>query len=214
MHDDPKGRLGLTLDGATMTTRRYLRNETRAGLIKQTKVERIARVSRHPADVGSPEAQVAALSVRIDSLTDHLKRNPRDKQVEAAWRQRHRLSCSSGCRAVATLSTHDSASGLALASTASRLPMAGGCRRRRTAGKAAADANLSHSPRRHNKRGLDLLTTKRRKMLMYLLRTNPTTYETVLAKMPNVPPVVEPRRRPAKARQVMDDSRVLHDVLP
>ena len=73
---------------------------------------------------------------------------------------------------------------------------------------------LPNRPRRHNKRGLDMLTTKRRKALMYLLRTNPKMYETVLEKFPTVPPVVEPGRRAAKARQVMEDSRVLHDVLP
>lgn len=40
--------------------------------------EAIATYRLHDADVGSPEAQVAKLSVKIDMLTKHLQENPKD----------------------------------------------------------------------------------------------------------------------------------------
>ena len=38
----------------------------------------IAQYGSTPTDTGSPEAQVALLSKRIEQITDHLKTNPHD----------------------------------------------------------------------------------------------------------------------------------------
>ena len=48
-------------------------------LTKRQKALATSKVRRHDNDTGSPEAQVAILSRRIDSLTDHLKKNNKDK---------------------------------------------------------------------------------------------------------------------------------------
>ena len=40
--------------------------------------EIIAQYGSTPTDTGSPEAQVALLSKRIEQITDHLKTNPHD----------------------------------------------------------------------------------------------------------------------------------------
>ena len=40
--------------------------------------ELLERFSRHPADVGSPEVQVAILTERIQELSEHFARHPKD----------------------------------------------------------------------------------------------------------------------------------------
>ena len=48
-------------------------------LTKQKKVNVAKKVRRHDEDSGSPEVQVAVISRRIDELSDHLKKNNKDK---------------------------------------------------------------------------------------------------------------------------------------
>ena len=48
-------------------------------LTKQKKVNEMKKTRRHDEDTGSPEVQVAVLSRRIDELSDHLKKNHKDK---------------------------------------------------------------------------------------------------------------------------------------
>lgn len=48
-------------------------------LTKRKKQNAIKDVKRHDGDTGSPEAQVALLSRRIDELASHLKKNQQDK---------------------------------------------------------------------------------------------------------------------------------------
>lgn len=48
-------------------------------LTKQKKANEMKKVRRHDEDTGSPEVQVAVLSRRIDELSDHLKKNNKDK---------------------------------------------------------------------------------------------------------------------------------------
>jgi small subunit ribosomal protein S15 len=47
-------------------------------LTPEVKKEIIAQYGSSPTDTGSPEAQVALLSKRIDQITEHLKVNPHD----------------------------------------------------------------------------------------------------------------------------------------
>ena len=47
-------------------------------LTKRKKINAIKDVKRHDSDTGSPEAQVAILSKRIEELTAHLKKNHKD----------------------------------------------------------------------------------------------------------------------------------------
>jgi small subunit ribosomal protein S15 len=47
-------------------------------LTKDQKSELIGSYRTHPADVGSPEVQIALLSRRIDDLTEHLNQQPKD----------------------------------------------------------------------------------------------------------------------------------------
>ncbi len=47
-------------------------------LNKQTKTRIISKHRRHKEDTGSPEVQVAILTKKINSLTDHLKVNRKD----------------------------------------------------------------------------------------------------------------------------------------
>lgn len=48
-------------------------------LQKEKKHELIEVHKRHQKDTGSPEVQIAILTERIKSLTDHLKQFPKDK---------------------------------------------------------------------------------------------------------------------------------------
>ena len=45
---------------------------------KDLKLEIIARYKINEKDTGSPEVQIAILTSRINSLTEHLKKNPKD----------------------------------------------------------------------------------------------------------------------------------------
>ena len=45
---------------------------------KEKKQEVIAAYGRNPQDTGSPEVQIALLTVRINELTEHLKANKKD----------------------------------------------------------------------------------------------------------------------------------------
>jgi small subunit ribosomal protein S15 len=47
-------------------------------LTKRQKTTAVSAVKRHDTDTGSPEAQVALLSKRIDELAKHLKKNVKD----------------------------------------------------------------------------------------------------------------------------------------
>lgn len=48
-------------------------------LSKNKKSKIIKDVQKHDTDTGSPEVQVAVLSRRIEDLTNHLKKNKKDK---------------------------------------------------------------------------------------------------------------------------------------
>ena len=45
---------------------------------KEEKQQVLAQYKRHEGDTGSPEVQIAILTNRINSLTEHLKKNPHD----------------------------------------------------------------------------------------------------------------------------------------
>ncbi len=45
---------------------------------KEIKQEIIAQYKTHEGDTGSPEVQVAVLTYRINTLTEHLKQNKKD----------------------------------------------------------------------------------------------------------------------------------------
>ncbi len=45
---------------------------------KEKKQAIIAEYGRTPGDTGSPEVQVAILTARIQELTEHLRKNPKD----------------------------------------------------------------------------------------------------------------------------------------
>ena len=45
---------------------------------KQTKKALVEQFGKNPADTGSPEVQIALLSDRISSLTEHLKKHRKD----------------------------------------------------------------------------------------------------------------------------------------
>ena len=47
-------------------------------LAEMTKSEIIAAFAQHEGDTGSPEVQIAILTFRINSLTEHLKSNKKD----------------------------------------------------------------------------------------------------------------------------------------
>tara|TARA_B100000745_G_scaffold70940_1_gene42442 strand:+ start:14396 stop:14686 length:291 start_codon:yes stop_codon:yes gene_type:complete len=47
-------------------------------LTKRQKTNALKKTQRHDGDTGSPEAQVAILSKRIDELSSHLKKNHKD----------------------------------------------------------------------------------------------------------------------------------------
>ncbi|MBQ9429240.1 MAG: 30S ribosomal protein S15 [Clostridia bacterium] len=47
-------------------------------MIKDVKQEIIEKYAVHEGDTGSPEVQIAILTSRINTLTEHLKANPKD----------------------------------------------------------------------------------------------------------------------------------------
>jgi small subunit ribosomal protein S15 len=48
-------------------------------ITKEKKTEVIGQYHRHETDTGSPEVQVAILTSRINTLTDHLRANKHDE---------------------------------------------------------------------------------------------------------------------------------------
>jgi small subunit ribosomal protein S15 len=64
-------------------------------LTKRKKANAMKAVQRHEEDTGSPETQVALLTRRIEELSAHLKKNPKDKHSRrgllgiVASRRRH-----------------------------------------------------------------------------------------------------------------------------
>ena len=48
-------------------------------LTKRKKTNTMKKTRRHDDDTGSPEAQIALLTRRINELSDHLSDNPKDK---------------------------------------------------------------------------------------------------------------------------------------
>lgn len=48
-------------------------------LTKRKKANAVAKTQRHDTDTGSPEAQVAILTRRIEELSAHLDKNRKDK---------------------------------------------------------------------------------------------------------------------------------------
>ncbi|MBA2476503.1 MAG: 30S ribosomal protein S15 [Actinobacteria bacterium] len=47
-------------------------------LTKEAKLEIIGQYGRHETDTGSPQVQIAALTRRINELTQHLRQHPKD----------------------------------------------------------------------------------------------------------------------------------------
>ena len=47
-------------------------------LLKEEKAEIMQKYATHEGDTGSPEVQIAVLTTRINTLTEHLKKNPHD----------------------------------------------------------------------------------------------------------------------------------------
>ena len=47
-------------------------------LLKEEKAEIMQQYATHEGDTGSPEVQIAVLTTRINQLTEHLKKNPKD----------------------------------------------------------------------------------------------------------------------------------------
>ena len=77
-------RLGFTLAWISLFTRtlpgfgrKYKKGEEKM-ISKETKTAIIAEYKINEKDTGSPEVQVAILTDRINSLTDHMKKNPKD----------------------------------------------------------------------------------------------------------------------------------------
>ncbi len=48
------------------------------GLVREVKQEVIKKFAAHEKDTGSPEVQIAILSTRINSLTEHFKTHKKD----------------------------------------------------------------------------------------------------------------------------------------
>lgn len=47
-------------------------------LLKEEKNQIIEQYATHEGDTGSPEVQIAVLTTRINTLTQHMKQNPKD----------------------------------------------------------------------------------------------------------------------------------------
>jgi small subunit ribosomal protein S15 len=50
-------------------------------LTPEVKKEIVAKYGNSATDTGSPEAQIALLSKRVDEITHHLQTNPHDHQT-------------------------------------------------------------------------------------------------------------------------------------
>ena len=74
----------LPLRGFRFSPARYpalgenIRKVKKKMISKETKTAIIAEYKINEKDTGSPEVQVAILTDRINSLTDHMKKNPKD----------------------------------------------------------------------------------------------------------------------------------------
>jgi small subunit ribosomal protein S15 len=53
-------------------------NDTHMALAKDTKQDIIKKFSREKGDTGSPEVQIALLSIQIEKLAEHLKEHKKD----------------------------------------------------------------------------------------------------------------------------------------
>jgi small subunit ribosomal protein S15 len=47
-------------------------------LTKEAKLEIVGKHGQHGTDTGSPQVQIALLTQRINELTEHLRRHPKD----------------------------------------------------------------------------------------------------------------------------------------
>ena len=47
-------------------------------MTKETKQQIMVEYATHEGDTGSPEVQIAVLTNRINELTEHMKKNPKD----------------------------------------------------------------------------------------------------------------------------------------
>ena len=47
-------------------------------LTKEAKQEHVSKFGKHDGDTGSPEVQIAILTTRINSLTEHLRSHSKD----------------------------------------------------------------------------------------------------------------------------------------
>jgi small subunit ribosomal protein S15 len=61
-----------------LSTRRILRRGVSITMLKEQKTNVIEANRLHETDTGSPEVQIALLTTRINSLTEHLKINKKD----------------------------------------------------------------------------------------------------------------------------------------
>lgn len=50
-------------------------------ITKEDKIKAMKQTQRKPDDVGSPEAQVAVLTARIQEVIEHLKKNDKDEKA-------------------------------------------------------------------------------------------------------------------------------------
>lgn len=60
------------------STRQYFERKVKNMISKETKTAIIESYKINEKDTGSPEVQVAILTDRINSLTEHMKKNPKD----------------------------------------------------------------------------------------------------------------------------------------
>ena len=71
---------------------------------KEIKQEIIAKYATHEGDTGSPEVQVAVLTYRINTLTEHLKANKKDHHSHRAEAKNNldigMVSCFGTCFAI------------------------------------------------------------------------------------------------------------------
>ena len=47
-------------------------------LTKEAKLDIVGKHGRHDSDTGSPQVQIALLTTRVNELTEHLRRHPKD----------------------------------------------------------------------------------------------------------------------------------------
>ncbi len=52
---------------------------------KSRKTELMSQFARQPGDVGSPEVQIAVLTERINQLSEHFRKNPKDNNSKRGF---------------------------------------------------------------------------------------------------------------------------------